>query len=397
MPVEWLVLAAGKWTLDRLTIAADAAINQLLTRSLPETHFSSKETPSNALFTVKPFPTFTYGGAPENDPYNYRTNKEACEARRNFKLTAFEGLLGQEAKILLLKHIQWVFSPKEFRSFVERYCDMGSHVLKRQPFFIFSGPPGTCKTEIAQRTARYMGVDLLIVEPGHIQGQDSQPTSKLLQQLAVQIRDKGACVVLFDEIDHLIARDIEGGEATAARSQFRQLIDGPSGLLDGQPVIFIGTTNQFHKLEPDMVSRAQVLHFDLPTAAAAAQDIARHAKHLDQKQHKQLASLVCEGQLSHRDIRECSRSIMLTAKSAEREPSFGWYEACFKERKQNYGLLHPEKTVGVPTMPVSLKAAGLTGLGVLGLAVLSSNPVFSAATVLLWAKFRRLCSKSSAK
>ena len=110
-----------------------------------------------------------------------------------------------------------------------------------------------------------MGVDLLIVEPGHIQSQEGKPISKQLQKLAKQIEQKGPCVVLFDEIDHLIAKDITGGEAAAARSQFRQLIDGPTGMFNGQAVLFLGTTNQFAKLEPDMVSGLKfcILNFQL--------------------------------------------------------------------------------------------------------------------------------------
>ena len=122
------------------------------------------------------------------------------------------------------------------------------------------------------------------VEPGHIRSQEGEPTSKQLQKLAKQIKNKGPCVVLWDRPPHFIAKDITGGEAAAARSQFRQLLDGPTGMFNGQAVLFIGTTNQFAKLEPDMVSRAQVLQFQLPIEAAASADIERHATHLSKDQ-----------------------------------------------------------------------------------------------------------------
>ena len=99
-----------------------------------------------------------------------------------------------------------------------------------------------------------------------------------------QIKNKGPCVVLWDRPPHFIAKDITGGEAAAARSQFRQLLDGPTGMFNGQAVLFIGTTNQFAKLEPDMVSGAQVLQFQLPIEAAASADIERHATHLSKDQ-----------------------------------------------------------------------------------------------------------------
>eukprot|EP00438_Fugacium_kawagutii_P032894 Skav234336 [mRNA] locus=scaffold306:432720:433718:+ [translate_table: standard] len=270
--------------------------------------------------------------------------KEKDEKQKEYKQQAFDGIFGNESTILHLKFSQWTFSPKEFAEFSNKYSDLSAHARQRPPFFILSGPAGTGKTEIAQRVARFMGVSLVIVEPGHIQCQEGEPTSKRLQRLADQIKKTAPCVVLFDEIDHLTAQDLPGGEAEAARSQFRQLVDGPTGVLNGRSVLIIGTTNKLEKLEPDMVSRAQVLHFQLPDITAASKNIERHARHLLKSDHKKLAKIVVDGELSHRDIRECTRSILLRAKSqSEQEPPISWYEGCFRERMQNYNLLKPEK------------------------------------------------------
>lgn len=207
---------------------------------------------------------------------------------------------------------------------------------------MLSGPPGCGKTEIAKSCAEAFGVPLWVVEPGHIHGHDSGDTASRLQKLAQQIKDKISVVVLFDEVDNLISIDNDD----AVRSQFRQLVDGPTDYFADCNVLFIGTTNQLDRIQKDVVSRAEVIHMPHQTQEDRANHIGHLDNHLAEDQRYVLAKMSAQRHLSGRDHVKCKETAYLHFEPSEFEESgmiirgrankelMQQYENCFASKGQ---------------------------------------------------------------
>eukprot|EP00732_Lithocolla_globosa_P001633 Lithocolla_globosa_v1_NODE_848_length_3191_cov_22.651786.p1 type:complete len:445 gc:universal NODE_848_length_3191_cov_22.651786:1906-572(-) len=215
--------------------------------------------------------------------------------------SAFQGLVGLSPQVAAILQYRNYFDPR-FPYLLLQTRTVSEH--RRALFLIFEGYSGVGKTECSKRMAAALGVPLLVVEPGNITGKSAGETCLKLLQLRKQIQEVRSCVVLFDEIDSLLHREMT---PLQVRTQFRQLVEGPTNFMKGCNVMFVATTNDIECLDSDVVARATMI-IPFPsqfTHEAFSQLLSLHAKHLSKNVGKKLTDIALEGQFVPRDIVKC--------------------------------------------------------------------------------------------
>lgn len=117
---------------------------------------------------------------------------------------------------------------------------------------IFSGPPGTGKSMIAEALAGHAGVSFMMISAAEMIGEFIGEGERLLRE-AFDIASKNApCVICLDEIDSIkkFPNARSGGELHA-NTQFNQLL---TLLSQENPGVFVaGTTNYYRSIDPALV------------------------------------------------------------------------------------------------------------------------------------------------
>lgn len=130
--------------------------------------------------------------------------------------------------------------------------------------FLFSGSPGTGKTESVKQIARISGRELLMIDFNQIIDSKMGQTSKNLSELFEEMNNMPnpeKLIFLFDEIDALVMDRINSNdlrEMGRVTSTFLKLVDD----LDDR-IVLIATTNLFENIDKALTRRFDaVVNFD---------------------------------------------------------------------------------------------------------------------------------------
>jgi len=108
---------------------------------------------------------------------------------------------------------------------------------------IFFGPPGTSKTQLAKKIARYLNWSFMPLDPSHLvrRGQDQiqAETNRLFGMLATLER----VVVLFDEFDEMVRDRASRNSETLSRFLTTAMLPKLTQISDRRRIVFIIATN----------------------------------------------------------------------------------------------------------------------------------------------------------
>ncbi|KPZ65317.1 ATP-dependent zinc metalloprotease FtsH [Pseudoalteromonas sp. P1-16-1b] len=189
---------------------------------------------------------------------------------------------------------------------------------------LFSGPPGTGKTFMAEAFAYELGLSFIVINGADVVSQGCAVTN--LKKLFEVINKISPCVVFFDEADSLCrARNENNPVHSLAVNTLLAQMDGVTSSKGN--CIFIAATNHPHLLDPALLRAGRFereIGFTYPTESERLKTIKIQSKaykvELSEDESAVLASLT--GGKTHKAIQNVFRDVVLYSGKNERCSNF---------------------------------------------------------------------------